>query len=168
MGKENLAIIKKSLDVDKLLEMLNAALSEEWLAYYQYWVGARLVEGPMRPSVEQELLIHAQEELAHADMLIERIIQLEGTPVLSPEEWTKLARCKYYPPTDPYIVAILKDNLSGERCAIERYKEIADYTFGKDHTTYKIATSILEDELEHEQEIEDWLTDIQQMHKYAE
>lgn len=163
MGKENVQIIKKQLDVEKLLEMLNAALSEEWLAYYQYWVGARLVEGPLRPSVEAELLIHAQEELGHADLLIERIIQLEGTPVLSPEEWTKLARCKYFPPTESYIVSILNDNLKGERCAIERYEEICNYTFGKDHTTYKMAAQILEDELEHEQEIEDWLKDIKAM-----
>lgn len=160
MGKENVQIIKKELDVQKLIEMLNAALSEEWLAYYQYWVGAAVVEGPMRPSVQKELQVHAQEELEHADMLIERIIQLEGTPVLSPEEWTKLARCKYYPPKDEYIVAVLNDNLKSERCAIDRYKELADYTFGKDHITYKIVTQILEDELEHEQEIEDWLKDI--------
>lgn len=32
MGKE--AINVSSVDADKLLEMLNAALSEEWLAYY--------------------------------------------------------------------------------------------------------------------------------------
>ncbi|NDV47041.1 ferritin [Paludibacter sp. 221] len=165
MGKESVDIIKKSLDVKKLLEMLNAALSEEWLAYYQYWVGAALVEGPMRPSVQKELEIHAKEELGHADMLVERIIQLEGTPVLSPEEWTKLARCKYYAPTNPYIVSILNDNLKGERCAIVRYQEIADYTFGKDHETYKIATQILADELEHEQEIEDWLKDISDIKK---
>lgn len=160
MGKENVEIVKKELDVKKLIEMLNAALSEEWLAYYQYWIGAKLVEGPMRPSVEKELIIHAQEELAHAELLVDRIIQLEGTPVLSPEEWFKLARCKYFPPKDEYIVSVLNDNLKGERCAIVHYQEIADYTFGKDHTTYKIATHILEQELEHEQEIEDWLKDI--------
>lgn len=124
-----------------------------------------MVQGPMRPSVQKELEIHAKEELEHANMLVERIIQLEGMPVLSPEEWTKLARCKYYPPTDPFIVSILNDNLSGERCAIARYQEIADYTFGKDHETYKIATQILTDELEHEQEIEDWLSDINDIRK---
>lgn len=165
MGKENVGIVKKELDVKKLIEMLNAALSEEWLAYYQYWVGAAVVEGPMRPSVQKELQIHAQEELGHADMLIERIIQLEGTPVLSPEDWFKLARCKYYPPKDEYIVSVLNDNLKGERCAIDRYQEIAEFTFGKDHVTYKIATQILEDELEHEQEIEDWLKDIADIKK---
>ena len=40
-----------NLDVQKLIEMLNAALCEEWLAYYQYWVGARVTEGPMRSEI---------------------------------------------------------------------------------------------------------------------
>ena len=35
-----------NLDVEKLIEMLNAALCEEWLAYYQYWVGARIIKRP--------------------------------------------------------------------------------------------------------------------------
>jgi bacterioferritin len=34
--------------------MLNAALSEEWLAILsvQYWIGARLMEGPIRNKLE--------------------------------------------------------------------------------------------------------------------
>lgn len=162
MGKEGVKIIK-GLDVNELIKMLNAALSEEWLAYYQYWVGARLMEGPMRTSIEAELLKHADEELGHAQLLIDRIIELDGTPVLSPDEWTKLAACKYFPPTDPYVEAILDQNLKGERCAIERYQQIALFTDGKDYATHEIAVQILADELEHEHDIEDWLTDIQQM-----
>ena len=79
-----------NLDVQKLVEMLNAALCEEWLAYYQYWVGAHVAEGPMRSEVESEMLVHADEELAHANKLIARIVQLGGTPVLSPDQWMKL------------------------------------------------------------------------------
>ncbi|MBP6978021.1 MAG: ferritin-like domain-containing protein [Bacteroidales bacterium] len=161
MGKHGIKILE--LDVDKLLEMLNAALSEEWLAYYQYWIGARVMEGPMRSEVEPELLLHADQELNHAVMVVSRIIQLGGTPVLNPAEWTLLSRCGYEAPTDPYIEEILKQNLTGERCAIKRYKEIADFTAGKDHATHQIATTILAEELEHEQDIEDWLTDLERM-----
>lgn len=160
MGKMNVEIIK-GIDVNKLIDMLNAALSEEWLAYYQYWIGARVVEGKMRSAIEGELNAHAKEELEHAEKLADRIIQLNGTPVLAPSDWEKLARCKYATPNDRFVDAILNDNLIGERCAIQRYQEIIDYTFGKDHATYNMALSILEDELEHEQEIEDWLGDIQ-------
>ena len=161
MGKQGIKIVK--VDVKRLLKMLNAALSEEWLAYYQYWIGARLMEGPMRSEIEPELLVHADQELNHAVLVVGRIIQLGGTPVLNPADWPKLGRCKYDAPIDPYIEVILEQNLKGERCAIQRYKEIADFTSGKDHTTHQMATTILNEELEHEQDIEDWLNDLQRM-----
>jgi len=161
MGKHGVDIL--DIDVKKLIQMLNAALSEEWLAYYQYWIGARMMEGPMRSEIEPELLVHADQELNHAVLVVERIIQLSGTPVLNPSDWSKLSRCVYDAPEDPYVEVILNQNLKGERCAIQRYKEIADYTAGKDHTTHQMATTILNEELEHEQDIEDWLTDIERM-----
>ena len=49
MGKEAKKIA--SVDVEKLIGMLNAALAEEWLAYYQYWIGARLMEGDRKSVV---------------------------------------------------------------------------------------------------------------------
>ncbi|MDD2688203.1 MAG: ferritin-like domain-containing protein [Bacteroidales bacterium] len=161
MGKEAIKI--SSVDVNALIKMLNAALSEEWLAYYQYWIGARLMEGPMRSEVEPELLLHADQELNHAVMVVDRIIQLGGTPVINPKDWTKLARCSYEEPSDPYIERILEQNLEGERCAIRRYQEIDDFTSGKDHSTHQMAVQILNEELEHENDIEDWITDIARM-----
>ncbi len=151
MGKEAISVSVN--DVNKLIGMLNGALAEEWLAYYQYWIGARLLEGP-------ELLIHADEELGHAVLVVDRIIQLGGTPVINPNDWAKHARCAYEEPSDPYIEKILEQNLAGERCAIKRYQEIADFTNGKDHATYQMAVQILNDELEHEEDIESWLTDL--------
>lgn len=161
MGKQAVNIL--SLDVKELLNMLNAALSEEWLAYYQYWIGARLMEGPMRSEIEPELLIHATQELNHAVLIVDRIIQLGGTPVLSPLEWPVLSRCTYDAPSDPYVEIILEQNLRGERCAIQRYKEIADFTNGLDHTTHAMVTTILNEELEHENDIEDWINDLVRM-----
>lgn len=161
MGQKAVDIAK--LDVQKLIQMLNEALAEEWLAYYQYWIGARLMEGPMRSEIEPELLVHATQELGHAELIVDRIIQLGGTPLLNPDQWKKFSKCDYEEPTDPYVEVILQQNLNGERCAIERYEEIADYTYGKDHSTYQMASTILNDELEHEHDIEDWLVDIERM-----
>jgi bacterioferritin len=161
MGKKAVDILQ--IDVQRLIELLNAALSEEWLAYYQYWIGSRLMEGPMRSEIEPELLLHATQEFNHATLIVSRIIQLGGTPVLHPREWFSLARCEYEAPTDPYVEVILEQNLKGERCAIQRYKELADFTNGKDHTTHQMVTTILGEELEHENDIEEWLTDLQRM-----
>ena len=54
MAKESVKILRGKLDVDNLLSQLNAALAEEWLAYYQYWVGALVVEGAMRSDAQGE------------------------------------------------------------------------------------------------------------------
>lgn len=161
MGREAKKI--STVDTDKLLAMLNSALAEEWLAYYQYWIGARVMEGPMRSEVEPELLLHATQELNHAVLVTNRIIQLGGTPILHPQDWFKHTGCDYDAPVDPYIEVILEQNLKGERCAIKRYNDIASYTAGKDHITHQMATQILAEELEHENDIEDWITDLGRM-----
>ena len=118
---------------------------------------------PMRSEIEPELLIHANQELNHALLVVTRIIQLGGTPVLNPADWRKFARCTYEAPVDPYVEAVLNQNLNGERCAINRYKDLADFTNGKDHTTHQMAATILNEESEHEQDIEEWLNDINRM-----
>ena len=96
MAKESVKILKGKLDVDNLLVQLNAALSEEWLAYYQYWIGAFVAEGAMRANVQAEFEEHAKEELGHAKLLADRIIELEGVPVLDPKKWFDLARSNHF------------------------------------------------------------------------
>jgi bacterioferritin len=68
--------------------------------------------------VAAELNLHATEELADATQLAGRIIQLGGTPVLTPEGWGKLSPCKYDAPEDPYVAVLLDQNIAGEQCAI--------------------------------------------------
>lgn len=164
MGEMAQKIIK--IDKDEIVKELNAAFAEEWLAYYQYWVGAQVATGPMRTSVTEEFEEHANEELKHAKWLSERIIQLGGTPVLDPENWKTVANCKYDAPLDPYVVTLLQQNLIAERCAVARYQKICDITFGKDYETYRISAKILKEELEHEQEIGDFIDDIDITVKY--
>src|SRR3972149_6454774 len=89
-------------DIEQLLKLLNQAYASEWLAYYQYWLGAKLIKGPMKDAVSAELNLHATEELSHAMLLANRIIQLGGAPVLSPRGWFELSPCKYDAPEDPY------------------------------------------------------------------
>ncbi len=161
MGRKATEIV--GINLDELVSMLNSALAEEWLAFYQYWIGSRLMVGPMRSEIEPELLLHATQELNHAVLIVNRIIQLGKTPILTPEDWFKVARCQYDPPTAPYIEVILEQNLQAERCAIQRYQEVAEFTNNKDFTTFQIASTILNEEIEHEEDIESWLEDINKM-----
>ena len=79
--------------------------------------------------------------------------------MLDPKQWFELARCKYDAPQGFDSVSLLKDNVASERCAILRYQEIADFTNGKDFTTCDIAKHILAEEEEHEQDLQDYLTE---------
>ena len=161
MGTKGISIV--GMDVDSLNEMLNKALADEWLAYYQYWVGAKVAKGPMRGTVATELLEHANEELGHADLLTNRILQLGGTPLLSPKEWYKMTNCGYEIPADPYVEVLLDQNIKGEQCAIETYQKLVNITKDKDIVTYEILLSILADEIMHEEDLQAIAEDIQLM-----
>ncbi len=159
MGEMAKKIVKS--DLDNLLKILNEAYVEEWLAYYQYWVGAKVAMGLNRTAIVAEFEEHAAEELKHADWLAERIIQLGGTPILNPSEWNQIAHCKYITPHNFDVVALVKDNLEAERCAIGRYEGICDLTHNTDYETFRVSRKILKEEIEHEQEMEDFIADFE-------
>ena len=168
MARESILILRKRIDLPELLSQLNAALCEEWLAFYQYWIGSLVVEGAMRSDVQREFEEHAMEEFAHARLLADRIIQLEGTPVVEPVQWSVQARCKYSVPVDSDVINLLKQNVAAERCAVVRYEEIASFCNNVDYTTCDIAKRIMAEEEEHEQDLQDLLRDVEWIAKAAE
>lgn len=158
MGTRGREIVGEHLD--RVLELLNRAFADEWLAYYQYWIGAKVVEGPMKDAVIAELMQHAADELRHADMVSNRIIQLGGIPLTTPEKWFEWTNCGYDSPDNPFVEKILEQNISGEQCAISTYNSIIEEIGLKDPVTYNIAVQILEDEVEHEEDLQSLLEDL--------
>ncbi len=152
MGTKGREIV--GLDIDELLETLNEAFADEWLAYYQYWVGAKIIKGPMADQVAAELEEHAAEELEHAGMLAERIIQLGGTPLTHPKKWFEVTTCGYEEPSKEFVKDLLAQNIKGEQCAIDVYHKLMKLTQGKDFVTFHLALEILEDEVEHEEDLQ--------------
>lgn len=158
MGTKGREIVE--VDVDELLQMMNKAYADEWLAYYQYWVGAKVARGRMRGIIAEELEQHAQEELGHAEMLVNRMAQLGGTPLLTLEDLLKQSNCGYDAPNDPDTRTLLVQNIKGEQCAIVTYQKIYDFVKGKDPITEKLILQILADEVEHEEDLEAMLEDM--------
>lgn len=158
MGTKGKEIV--GVNVDELLKLMNKAYADEWLAYYQYWVGAKVASGRMRGFVAKELEEHAEEELKHAGMLVDRMIQLGGGPLLTPEAILKETNCGYDAPTDSSTKKLLAQNIKGEQCAIVTYKKLFDFVKGKDPITEKIILEILEEEVEHEEDLEAMLADM--------
>ncbi len=159
MGTKGISIV--GMDVNDLLETLNRAFADEWLAHYQYWLGAKLAKGPMKDAVIAELLQHAADELRHAEMLTTRIIQLGGTPITEPRKWHDVSTCGYDAPDDPFVEKLLEQNIKGEQCAIDVYTKLLELTAHSDPVTYNIAVQILQDEVEHEEDLQSLREDLQ-------
>jgi len=141
-----------------LLEWYNVVkldtYADEWLAYYQYFIEAKVITGLMKDAAIAELTQHATDELRHANMVAERILQLGGTPLLNPKEWFTHTNCGYEEPKEFDVVAILQDSIKGEQCAISTYASIAESVKDKDIVTYDIVSEILADEVEHEEDLQ--------------
>lgn len=162
MANKNVKILSSKVNLGKLLELLNRALSEEWIAYYQYWIGAQVIKGNMRKDIQDEFLEHAKDEAKHAQWICDRIIELDGIPeVMNPKDWDKLAKCKFMSPNKPESDKLVSQNIEAEECAIDTYTEIADYTKDGDYVTHDLAKKILAEEVEHLQDLSNYKEDIE-------
>jgi len=113
--------------------------------------------------VAAELNLHATEELNHALLVANRVIQLGGTPVLSPQGVVRAQPVHLRPPEDPYVAVLLDQNIAGEQCAITTYKGLMDVTKDKDMVTYNLALTILGQEVEHEEDLQSLREDLNLM-----
>lgn len=153
MARQGNSIIQ-GIEISEIIRMLNKAYADEWLAYYQYFIEAKVIKGIMKDAAIAELTQHATDELRHANMVADRILQLGGTPLLHPQEWFTHTNCGYEEPKEFDVVKILEDSIKGEQCAISVYSQLADMTRNKDIVTYDIVSEILADEVEHEEDLQ--------------
>ncbi|WP_345988972.1 ferritin-like domain-containing protein [Sulfurimonas sp. HSL1-2] len=154
--------ILKGIEAEAVVKLLNKAYCDEWLAYYQYFIESKVVKGIMKDAAITELDQHAADELRHATMVADRIIQLGGTPALSPSEWMVHSNCGYEAPENPDVMAVLEQAIKGEQCAISVYSDLVDLTREKDIVTYDIVSQILADEVEHEEDLQALYNDIEE------
>ena len=159
MAKRGISILK-GIEAQAVTTLLNKAYADEWLAYYQYFIESKVVKGIMKDAAIVELTQHAADELRHATLISGRIIQLGGTPLLSPKDWFTHTNCGYEAPEDADVLSILKQSIKGEQCAISVYNEILDITREKDIITYDMVSTILADEVEHEEDLQALYDDI--------
>jgi len=159
MARRGNSIIK-GVDINDIITGLNKAYADEWLAYYQYFIEAKVIKGIMKDAAIAELEQHAADELRHANLVADRILQLGGTPLLNPKDWFTHTNCGYEEPKDFDVVSILEDSIKGEQCAISVYSNLAELTKDKDIVTYDIVSQILADEVEHEEDLQALYDDI--------
>jgi bacterioferritin len=152
-----------SADRAVVVDMLNQALATELVCVLRYKYHYYMASGIHSQAIKAEFLAHANEEQGHADLLAERITQLEGKPNLSPVGLLDRSHADYVEGTD--IVDMIKEDLVAERIAIDSYREMIHYVGTDDPTTRRVLEGILAMEEEH---AEDMNTLLEQLGKKGE
>jgi ferritin-like protein len=153
MAKVARELVQQSgVDVDKLLDMLVRNASAELTTYYYYTIlRVNLIglEGEGLKEIAEDARI---EDRNHFEALVPRIYELGGHLPRSMVDFHNISACKpALLPTDPTnIKDMLQLLVNAERCAVNSYTKICNFTFGKDHRTYDLALAILHEEIEHE------------------
>ena len=86
---------------------------------------------------------------------------LAGARLPNPQDWYKLTNCGYEAPDDPFIVKVLEQNIKGEQCAIKTYNALLKKTRDTDPVTYNMFLTILSQEVEHEEDLQALLEDVE-------
>jgi len=154
MGQTGRAVV--DLNVDEVIADLKRAYLDELLAFYSYWITAAVAEGFHGEELTEHFTEEAREELGHAGKLAERILQLGGNPVVHPRDWEAAANAPWTAPRTDWADAdgMVQDQIKAEAGAIRAYSALAKKTFGKDPVTYRLVVELLEDEVGHEEFLE--------------
>jgi bacterioferritin len=134
-------------DRERVVELLNEALATELVCVLRYKRHFFMAKGIHSDSVKAEFLEHASEEMAHADLLAKRIIELGGAPNFSPDGLSARSHAEYV--EGEGLNAMIKEDLIAERIAIESYREMVAYLGDTDPTTQRMLKEILASEEEH-------------------
>lgn len=138
-------------DRKAVIGMLNEALATELVCVLRYKRHYFMASGIHAASVAAEFLEHANEEMAHADLLAKRIIELRGEPNFSPEGLAARSHAEYA--EGHSLKDMIKEDLIAERIAIESYREMVAYLGEQDPTTNRMLKEILASEEEHAEDL---------------
>ena len=134
-------------DREIVIKMLNEALATELVCVLRYKRHHFMAAGIHASPVAAEFLEHAIEEMAHADLIAKRIIELRGEPNFSPDGLAERSHAEYVEGNS--LRSMIKEDLIAERIAIESYREMIAYLGNEDPTTQRMLEGILASEEEH-------------------
>jgi bacterioferritin len=145
-------------DRREVISTLNEALATELVCVLRYKRHHFMAAGIHAAPVAAEFLAHANEEMAHADLIAKRIVELRGEPNFSPDGLAQRSHAEYV--EGDSLESMIKEDLVAERIAIESYREMIDHLGGQDPTTRRMLEEILASEEEHAEDLSSLLEGI--------
>jgi bacterioferritin len=137
----------------KVLKELNSALQEELTAINQYFLHAEMCENWGYKKLSDYIKKQSIDEMKHAEVLIERILFLDGSPSMQPLELN----------IGGNVRGMLESDLALEVSAVKQYNAAVQVaTDEKDNGSRDLLVTLLKDEEDHV----DWLE--AQMHLIKE
>jgi len=146
-----------------VLRVLNEALATEIVCVLRYKRHHYMAKGIHSQAVAEEFLEHAAEEQEHADLIAERITQLDGEPNFNPDGLLTRSHSEYV--EGESLTDMIREDLIAERIAVESYSEIIRYLADNDPTSRRLMESILAKEEEHAEEMKTLLEAIAEEEK---
>src|SRR4030042_1654883 len=132
---------------EKLLTMLNKLLADELTAINQYMVHAEMCHNWGYEKLHENIQKRAITEMKHAEKLIERIIFLEGKPVVSQLNPIHIGA---------EVPKMMENDLAKEMGAVKGYNGGVKLAVEVgDNATREILEGILKDEDDHVDDIEE-------------
>ena len=144
----------------EVLKLLNEALATEMVCVLRYRRHHFMARGIHAKSTAEGFLVHSDEELGHADLLAERIVQLGGEPDFAPDGLSSRSHAEYV--AGSTLVDMIKEDLVAERIAIDSYRDMILYLGDGDPTTGQLLRDILKVEEKHADELADLLVGLPQ------
>ena len=153
-------------DRETVLRVLNEALATEIVCVLRYKRHYYMAAGIHAQAVAEEFLQHASEEQGHADMIAERITQLNGEPNLNPDGLTSRSHSQYV--EGKSLLDMIREDLVAERIAVESYSEIIRYLGNDDSTSRVMMEKILAMEEEHADDMKKLLETLSKDDRFAD
>ena len=147
-------------DRETVIKVLNEALATELVCVLRYKRHYYTATGIHAQAVAEEFLEHASEEQEHADMIAERITQLDGTPDFNPATLASRSHSEYVEGAS--LAEMIREDLVAERIAIESYNEIIRYLGDNDPTSRRVMEEILAKEEEHAEDLRNLIQTVSQ------
>ncbi len=144
-------------DSERIIEVLNAVVATEMVCVMRYTQNAIAASGIDRAQVAKLFTEHAAEEMQHGLQAAERVSQLGGDPDFDPATLVERSYTDYVAPESTDLEKMLTENLFAERIVITAYQEIIRWIGDADPTSRRVVESILEEEEEHADDLNDLL-----------